>query len=183
MKQRNQTLCVALCGILTALGVVCLFLAGLLPMFSYALPALAGIILVPAVVELGPRWAWPTYAAVSILGLLLAPSKETALLFVLFFGHYTILKALIERYFPRAVQILLKLGVFTASIIVDFLLCIYVLGIPKEAFAIFGFYLPVLLVVLGDVVLLLYDYAFRLVIWLYMSRIHPLLHKWLFSRM
>lgn len=182
MKQRNQTLCVALCGILTALGVVCLFLAGLLPMFSYALPALAGILLVPTVVELGPRWAWPTYAAISILGLLLAPSKETALLFVLFFGHYTILKALIERHFPRALQILLKLGVFTTSMIVDFLLCLYVFGIPKEAFTIFGFYLPGLLLVLGNVVLLFYDYAFRVVIWLYMSRMHPLVHKWLFSR-
>lgn len=183
MKQRNQTLCVTFCGILTALAVVCLFFAGVVPFLSYALPALAGVLLVPVVVEMGARWAWPTYIAISVLGFLIAPNKETTLLFVLFFGHYTILKALFERRFHGAVQYLLKLATFNVCVIVDFWLCVFVLGVPKESFTIAGVYLPGVLLLLGNVVFLFYDYAFRAVVWIYASRFHPLIHKWLSSRM
>ena len=37
------------------------------------------------------------YAAVAVLSLLFAADKEAALLFVLFFGYYPVLKSFLER--------------------------------------------------------------------------------------
>ena len=76
---------IALGGLLTALGVVLMFLTGLIPIGTYALPAIAGVLLIVAVIEIGAKWAWMIYAAVAVLSLLFAADKEAALLFVLFF--------------------------------------------------------------------------------------------------
>ena len=74
---------IALGGLLTALGVVLMFLTGLIPIGTYALPAIAGVLLIVAVIEIGAKWAWMIYAAVAVLSLLFAADKEAALLFVL----------------------------------------------------------------------------------------------------
>ena len=41
---------IALGGLLTALGVVLMFLTGLIPIGTYALPAIAGVLLIVAVI-------------------------------------------------------------------------------------------------------------------------------------
>ena len=49
--------------------------------------------LIVAVIEIGgENGAWMIYAAVAVLSLLFAADKEAALLFVLFFGYYPVLK-------------------------------------------------------------------------------------------
>ena len=40
-------------SLLTALGVVLMFLTGLIPIGTYALPAIAGVLLIVAVIEIG----------------------------------------------------------------------------------------------------------------------------------
>ena len=57
--------------------------AGLFPTMTYALPAISGVLLIAAVIELGKRWAFFCYAAVALLSLLLGTDKEAALLFLL----------------------------------------------------------------------------------------------------
>ena len=47
---------IALGGLLTALGVVLMFLTGLIPIGTYALPAIAGVLLIVAVIEIGAKW-------------------------------------------------------------------------------------------------------------------------------
>ena len=66
---------IALGGLLTALGVVLMFLTGLIPIGTYALPAIAGVLLIVAVIEIGAKWAWMIYAAVAVLSLLFAADK------------------------------------------------------------------------------------------------------------
>ena len=178
MRRGNRTVGVAFCGIVTALGVLCLAGAGLLPIFYYILPAVAGLLLIPIVIELGHRFAWSTYAAVSLLGLLLAPNREIVLLYVLFFGHYMIVKALIEGHVRRRIwQAVSKLLVFTASMALDFFVCVFVLGVPASSFSLFGVFLPGVLLVMGNVVLFLYDYAFTSVVALFMQSIHTVLKR------
>ena len=93
----NKSIRVAFCGIITALCTVLMFLTGLISIGTYALPAFAGILLIVVVIEMGTGWAWPVYIAVSVLSVLLSGDKEAALLFVLFFGYYPILKAVFEK--------------------------------------------------------------------------------------
>ena len=85
MKKTGQ---IAICSMMAALSMVIMMLTGLIPMAEFALPAIAGILLVPVVTEVGRGAGWLTYGAVSLLSLILAPSKECALYYLLFLGCY-----------------------------------------------------------------------------------------------
>ena len=178
----NQSARIAFCGLITALGSLLMFLTGLVPVGLYALPALAGVLLMAVVIETGPKWAWSVYAAVSILSLFIAPDREAVLLFVLFFGYYPILKASIERIKSRPVRVLLKLADFNVSMAAEFLLGVYFLGLPRESFSLFGVSLPWLFLLAGNFVFLLYDYAVSLLVVSYCKNFHAVVNKWLHSR-
>ncbi|MFR5069035.1 MAG: hypothetical protein ACLTE2_03815 [Eubacteriales bacterium] len=53
----NHTIRVAFCGVLAGLGLALMFLTALLPMATFALPALAGLLMIMIVIEMGARWA------------------------------------------------------------------------------------------------------------------------------
>ena len=111
---------IALGGLLTALGVVLMFLTGLIPIGTYALPAIAGVLLIVAVIEIGAKWAWMIYAAVAVLSLLFAADKEAALLFVLFFGYYPVLKSFLERISNKVLSWISKFAVFNVAVVYVF---------------------------------------------------------------
>ncbi|MFQ8600032.1 MAG: hypothetical protein ACLSAP_05215 [Oscillospiraceae bacterium] len=94
----------ALGGMMTALGVLFMFLTGLFPLADYALPALAGILTVVVVIEISDKTACAVYAAISILSLLVVPRLEAKLVFIVFLGYYPIVKAYLERIKSRAVS-------------------------------------------------------------------------------
>ena len=181
MKQ-NHTLKVALCGIVTALALVLICMGGLVPFMTYAMPALGGMMLIPIVAELGAAWAWPVFAASSVLGILLSPDKDAAMIYVLFFGYYPILKALIEKHMHSGIlRLLVKLALFSAAATAAFLVSIYLLRVPKASFTIGCLYLPGVLLLLGNLVFLLYDYAASGIVLFYFRRLHGFVSKWLSS--
>ncbi len=51
----NHTIRVAFCGVLAGLGLALMFLTALLPMATFALPALAGLLMIMIVIEMGAR--------------------------------------------------------------------------------------------------------------------------------
>lgn len=175
----NKSFRVAFCGILTALCTMLLFLTGLISIGTYALPAFSGMLLIVVVIELGASWAWPVYIAVSVLSILLAGDKEAALLFVLFFGYYPILKAAIEKRLKRFLAYILKFAVFNVSMIVGFFISIKFLGVPEDSFTFHGIYLPWAFLVLGNFTFVLYDYAISGLIVTYYQRFHKIVGRWL----
>ena len=72
----------ALGGMFTALGVVFLCLGGIVPLALYACPILASAVLLPVRENCRRSVVWSCYAAIAVLGTLLGPDKESALLFV-----------------------------------------------------------------------------------------------------
>ena len=76
----------AFCGVMAALSTVLLFLTGVAPVATLALPAIAGCLLIPVVVEAGLPWAFGVYGVCSVLSFLLAPDREAFLFYLLFFG-------------------------------------------------------------------------------------------------
>ena len=66
---------VAFGGVLAALSALLVLGAGLFPTMTYAMPAISGVLLIAAVIELGKRWAFFCYAAVAVLSLLLGTDK------------------------------------------------------------------------------------------------------------
>ena len=163
---------IALGGLLTALGVVLMFLTGLIPIGTYALPAIAGVLLIVAVIEIGAKWAWMIYAAVAVLSLLFAADKEAALLFVLFFGYYPVLKSFLERISNKVLSWISKFAVFNVAVVACFFLAVNFLQLPEDSFTVFGIYLPWVFLILGNAVFLIYDIALSGLVSTYVEKLH-----------
>ena len=88
---------VALGGIVSALCLLSMFLAGVMPMFYVLLPMVAGAMMMIIVIEVSWQWAFITYIAVGLLSMFVCFDKEAAILFIVLFGHYPILKYLIDN--------------------------------------------------------------------------------------
>ena len=116
---------VALGGMVAALCIVLMMLTGLLPMAEFALPALAGVLLIMLVVEISPKWAFLVYLAVAILSLLLAPRKDSAVFFTAFLGWYPIAKSKLENIRKPALEWMWKILIYNFSIGVGLVAAIY----------------------------------------------------------
>lgn len=178
----KKSMRLAFCGIIAALSTVLLFLTGAAPTATLALPAIAGCLLIPVVVEAGLPWAFGVYGVCGVLGFLLAPDREAFLFYVLFFGHYPALFGLLGRVKNRVLRYAVKLLVFNAAAAAEVLLSIYALGIPFESFTLLGPAGPAVLLVLANAVFLVYDRALEGLIVQYLHRLHPRLGKLLRGR-
>ncbi len=163
---------VALCGVVAALTVVLMLFEGLVSVASVAIPAVAGCLLIPIVAEAGLGHAFGAYGAAAVLVLLLAPDREAALIYVLFFGYYPALFAVVSKIKSRILLWGAKLMIFNAAAIAEGLLAIYVLGIPFEDFPLLGGWGPVVLLALANLVFVLYDYVLAGLIGQYYRRFY-----------
>ncbi len=162
---------VALGGVLGALALVVMMLT-VIPIATYALPAIAGVLLIPLVIEWGPKMGLAVYAVVAILSLIMAPDKEAAFLYVMFFGHYPIVKSLLERYISnKLLRLVCKLAVFNVCVVAAYALMIWAFQMPMDEFELFGVSIPGVLLAMGNVVFVLYDVALTRVITLYLYRL------------
>ena len=134
----KQPMKLAFSGVMAALATVLLFLTGVAPMATLALPAIAGCLVIPVVVEAGLAWGFGMYGVCSVLSFLLASDREAFLFYLLFFGHYPALFAVLGRIGNKVARYVAKFLVFNAAMALEVLLSVYVLGIPFESFGILG---------------------------------------------
>lgn len=156
MKKRTKAL--ALSAVLAALAVALLFLGGVIPLTAIALPVLASLALIPVYAEYGAKWGFLWYLAVAVLGLLLTPDKEAAVLFV-FFGYYPMLRKAFGRIRLRVGRWLGKLLYLNASVVAAYALMIFVfrIGTLAEDFAATEKWLLAAVLILGNACFALYD--------------------------
>jgi len=174
MKKSAKT---AIGGISAALSIVLMFLTSVIPSMTYALPAAAGILLTVIVIEIDKKWAFGVFAAVGLLSILLIADKEAAVMYIMFFGYYPILKAILEEKLPKVVSWVLKFAVFNVSMVAAFLITVYVFNIPFDEMEKYGVKAAFFLLALGNIVFLLYDYALSNLIKLYMLKWRKAFHK------
>ena len=158
MKKSTQ---VAVGGLASALCLLLMFLTGMIPFTTYALPAMAGIVLIAVVIENSTQTAALVYVSVSLISLFLSPDKEAALMFLCFFGYYPVIKAKLEQIRPKLLELLAKYGIFNLAIIATYWVIIYVLGLPDilEELGELGKYSIAILLGMGNLVFFLYDRA------------------------
>ena len=159
MDKRSRSIAhpVALGGILAALAVVLMTLGEVIPIATYAIPALCIMLMNIVLMICGSRIAWAWYGAVSILGLLMGPDKEAAAIF-LTIGYYPILKPIFEK---TPVKWILKGLYFNTSILAMYWVMLHLLGLSElsaEADGLGKFGL-VLMLVMGNVIFFLLDMA------------------------
>lgn len=148
----------AIGGVFTALGVVFLCLGGIVPLAFYVCPILASASLFLVKEQCSVSIAWCCYAAISVLGVLLGPDKESALLFV-FLGYYPLVKPRLDNIRRPLLRGLAKLALAAGSISAQYALLLLVFRLDaliKE----FTSATPVMLgltAVLGFILFFLYD--------------------------
>lgn len=170
MKNLNKSSKTALGGIIAAVSVVLMFLTSIIPTLTYAVPAAAGLLLVIMVIEIDKKWATVVYIAVSILSALLIADKESAVMYIAFFGYYPIVKQPIEKHLNKYLAWVIKLLIFNISIIASYLLLIYVFNLDMDDFGEFTKTALILLYLAFNVVFVLYDVALTRLITAYLNR-------------
>ena len=173
----KNTLKVAFCGVISALGVAMMFFSSVIPFTQYAIPMLAGVVIISAVIELGRSWGWLVYAAISLVAFFIVPDKEAVSMFVLFFGYYPILKSYLESIKYPWLEWLLKYTIFNISMIGIFLVGLHIIGITPSEYTIGGIYLPWLFLLAGNAVFFIYDLLISRSVVLYIAKLHPYCKK------
>lgn len=164
----------ALCGILGALAVVVMLLGGIIPLATFCCPVLAAVMMLPILEECGTKTALVWYVAVSLLSCLLGPDKEAALLFV-FLGYYPALQAPLQRIRVRLLRVLFKIVIFNAAIGLMYGMLLYLIQ-PAALMAEFAEMTVVLLavmLVMGNITFLLFDFVLYRLRVVYRIRIRP----------
>ncbi len=166
-KKSSKT---AIGGVVTALSIVLMFLTSVIPTLTYALPAAAGFLITLIVIEIDKKWALGVYAAVSLLSVLLIADKEAAVMYIMFFGYYPIVKAIFEKHFHSVLLWILKFLVFNAGAVSAFFISTYVFMVPFEEMEKYGAVAAWGLLAAGNVIFLLYDFAMSNLIQVYLLK-------------
>ena len=161
----KTTKIISVCGLFAALSVVIMLLA-YIGVLTYAVPALAGALLVIIYLELGVKNAFTVYFAVSVLSFIMC-EKESALCYLLFFGYYPLIKAYIERIQSRVSQWIIKVALFSVSFSLVLILATFVLDIPIDTMG-YGVYYIIGLFLGLEVMFVFYDIALTRVITFYL---------------
>ena len=168
---------IAFGGIISAFSVI-LILLGNIPMAEYVGPTFAGILLAWAVIEMGAIQSLWVLAACGLLSFLLSGNKEPVMLYVLFFGYFPILKDVLQRKVKlRVVRWVIKVIVFNVSMVVAYLLLVYVFGMPLEDMQDFGKYTVLILLAGGNALMVVVDFCIEKLSVLYKLKWQKRVHQ------
>ena len=154
------------CAALAALGVVLLSIGPLIDVLDASLAVLASILCIVAVIEYGKAAPWLVFAVTAVLSLVLMPQNSAALMYLLFFGYYPILKEKLER-LPRVLSWVIKELIFNTAMVACIVI-IKLLFLPTAEVSLLTY---AVLVVLCEVVFILYDIALTRLITFYIYKL------------
>ena len=155
---------VALGGIATGMCIALMFATGMIPFSYYALPALAGLVLIAVREENGLSTALIVFAA---------------LLFIAFFGYYPILQETFAKIRPKALSWVVRLVIFNAAVVAAYWVIVNVFGITEilEEFGDFGKYSVLVLLAFANVFFVIYDGAVKNITLAYRNWFRPKILK------
>lgn len=166
---------IAFGGISAALCIIMMFSVGLFPILVYVFPMLSSLLIFAVNYECGVKTAAASYISVSLLSLILSPDKESALLFLFFFGCYPILSGYIDRLKSAAVRWLVRFAFFNAAVALSyFLLAKLFVAVELDEF---GKYTVPVFLVLANLIFVLYDRMLRSIEVIYVRKIRKKLFK------
>ena len=162
---------VALCALISALGVAVMMAAGLIPILTYCSPLIASLFLIPVLREFGKGRAWMTWGVTAVLSGILCADKEAAF-FYIFLGYYPILKPAFDSL--GRIGWGAKLLLIAAALAAMYGLILFVLGLDIEIEGT-GFMIALYIALVA--VMLLFDFVLRKITLLYERRLRKLLIK------
>ena len=141
----------ALCGVMTALAVA-----------------------IPLMVECGKRMALGAYAAISMLSLILCADKEAALLFA-FLGYYPVIKQRLDAMPRKWLRRMVKFMIWNVALGAMYALIFFLLKLDQVMadYQTLNHITLVLLALLGNFTLILYDRLMTIGTVLYIKKYRP----------
>ena len=169
---------VALSGMMVALSTAILLMGGVIPAATFCGPALAGLLLIPVLVEGGRRYALGAWLAVSALGLMLCADKEAALLFACL-GYYPAVKWRLDARLKPGPRLAAKLALWNLSAGVMAALVFFVFRMDQVVaeYREMGRAMLIAFILLANVTLLLYDRLLAVMAAIYIKRLRPRLFR------
>lgn len=170
---------VALGGMIMALCVLCMTATNLFPIASFALPAIAGVLIIPVNLELGKKWALCVYLGTALLSIFISSDHTAIISFIVLFGYYPILKGVIERIRKPLIEWVLKMLLFNASVGVGVLLTLLFFGLDTliAEYGELGKLGIVVFWAVCNVVFVVFDIALTRIITLIIYRFLPLFKR------
>ena len=161
-----------------ALGTLFMLLGSVVEALDMTASALSSLLVAIVYVEVGSPYTFLVWICTSILTAVLYPNSAMWLMYLLLFGIFPILKGYIER-LPHALWLPIKLAFGNLMMALIFLGTTFLLGLPMDT-ELFG--LPkeavyVVLIILANVALILYDRFLTVLVRFYMIKLHPVLNK------
>lgn len=151
----------------SALAVVLLYAASIVPSGQIALICLASVSVIFVRMRCGTLWAVGVYIASAVLSLLLLPDKGIALAYALFLGYYPLFKIKTERTSGRFKRWFMRLFVFNAIVIllsrIAGELITPIFGMINNSW--------ILLLLVLNIGFIVYDYALTQIILIYLRKI------------
>ena len=128
-----------------------MYIGAMLEVLDLSTAALASICVMLILTELGAKYAFLSYACISVLSFLLLPTKYAAIMFIGFLGFYPMAKSFFERKFRGWRCLVLKFLLLNMCIFAMLLVVRYVM---TEAL-----WFEIMVLVLANIVFVVYDYA------------------------
>ena len=165
-ERGEKTKRLAICAMLSALGVVILYIGSVVEVLDISMAALASLFVIFAVIEYGAL-AWAIYGVTGILSAILLPQKLPAAMYLLFLGFYPIIKEKIEKRPSKTVQWVIKIAVFNICLLILIFLTNAVLSLEFRKIFVF----EAVFVLLANFTFFIYDIAMTRLISLYLFRL------------
>lgn len=145
----------AVCGVMSALCAVLIVFGGIFTPLSYFMPIVSGLLMMIMRSSFGNSCALFVFFSTSVLSVILCADKECALLYVLFFGWYPLVKDNLNKIKNTLFRILLKFIIFNAAMVLVELAVTFVFKIPWDNSL--GKAGAVILIVLANVLFVAYE--------------------------
>lgn len=173
--KRSISYRIALGGTLASMCLLSQFITGVFPVFYIIMPMICGILVTVMAMETSVWWGFLMYLAVGTLSLFVTPNKDAALIFILFFGHYPLIRPCLRRLKLRPLIYGAKLLIYNACILAYFFMTVYLFGMDEllEEMGEFGKYGAYILLGTANMMFVSYDYLMDVAMDVYRRRLHP----------
>lgn len=163
----NKSRKMALGGILCAIIIIFLFLAGITNTIDLCLVLASSAVITIIIIELDKKYAFIMYAATAILCFFVIPHNMATILYIFFFGYYPIVKSLTEKQKSRVLEYIVKFANFTLALLVSIFLYKTLFFEGKDVSNI----VFVLIIAAANAIFLIYDIALTKFVILYMMKL------------
>jgi len=167
--KNNKSSVIARGGLITALGVLCVYLSSYLPTNRIFLEALGSCLILISILTLGIKNSLLVFFSTAILSLLICGIKITTIAYLIFFGIYGFIKFYIEKLNKIVLEYILKL--VYCNLCLFLILSIYKSFFPAMLNLSTSIYIIIIFV---QIAFLVYDYVLTIFISYFKKRFFKL---------